>query len=233
MPLVRARRNERGSPIITSKRTTPSGPATKGPKSSPWSSAMCVPGPHSTPPQVIEPSRTNTTWSLLWPWAAPSSRDPSGRGATGTRPLCRASARRPMRCGPGRARAAAVALPPRHVIGVDDAGARPPGGLTSVRPQRLRSIPSPDHAARGLSTRSDAGDGVVGAGTGSSTRRSRQAAGRLMAAERLAAGAVRVIPCWPGRRARGRTPPARGRVRTTRWRRRTAPAPSAGGAGRG
>ena len=50
--------NERGSPIITSKSTTPSAPAMNGPKVSPWSSAMCVPGPQCTSPHVMPPSST-------------------------------------------------------------------------------------------------------------------------------------------------------------------------------
>jgi len=50
--------NERGSPIMTSKSSTPFGPASKGPNAAPCSRVMCMPGVHSTSPQVIDPAIT-------------------------------------------------------------------------------------------------------------------------------------------------------------------------------
>ena len=68
---ARTRRGRRetsaGRPSSPRTASTPSGPATKGPNVSPWSSAMCVPAAAVTSPHVISPSSTNTTWSLLWP----------------------------------------------------------------------------------------------------------------------------------------------------------------------
>ena len=66
----------RGSPIMTSKSTAPSVPASKGPKAAPWGSSMWVPAGHRRSPQRISPSRTMTTCGLRCPcrrWMTPGS----------------------------------------------------------------------------------------------------------------------------------------------------------------
>ncbi len=60
--------HDRGSPIMTSSSTVPSGPATNGPKAAPRGSSTWVPAGHRRSPHHISPLTTKMTWGLKCPW---------------------------------------------------------------------------------------------------------------------------------------------------------------------
>ena len=126
---------ERGEVAIITSEHDALGAAMKGPKTSPWSSDVDA---RPTSPRVIEPSSTNTTWSLLWPWGCHHPGIPAGvdrqEPAAGVEDVALVDRRRA-----GRIRRAAAGAPPAT------AGRR--RGRCVGRPERLRSSPCPDHAA--------------------------------------------------------------------------------------